>query len=165
MRTTLGDERLEELQDTLRNYETATGAQINPDKSYGLWIGTNKYRQDEPLVGYNWSSLDIKILGIHFGSQAAVEINFETLTEKYVKTLTLWQHRKLSLKGRTSIINQLAMSKLVYTAHIFPCTKAIIERITKETLLFIAGGERTRIESHVLYIPVVVGGLGLHDFN
>ncbi len=161
---TTGDESLTELQDTLNNYEIATGAVINPDKSHGLWLGKNKNRKDKPL-GYKWSDMDIKILGLHFGSAATIEVNFNTLLTKFSQTLHSWQRRNLSLKGRVIVVNQLALSKLVYAAHIFPCSrfdKKLIENVTND---FISGGKRTTIDNDILYLPVALGGLGLHDFN
>ena len=57
------------------------------------------------------------------------------------------------------------MSKLVHAAHTFPCPTDTTEKITKETINFIAGGKRTKVDSNILYLPVELGGLSLHDFN
>ena len=115
-----GDDSFSKLDETLALFNLASGAVINHDKCQGLWLGANKNRQDKPL-GFKWSSNVIKILGLYFGSKCAIEKNFQIVEEKFLKTLSLWKQRNLSLKGRVIVANQLAGSKLNYPAHILIC--------------------------------------------
>ena len=159
-----GDESFQRLDETLAQFHLASGSQVNPDKCQGLWLGSNKYRRDTPL-NYKWSSTEIKILGIYFGNQAAKDKNFILVEERILKTLQQWKYRDLSMKGRKIVVNQLAGSKLSYPSHILTCPANIISTIQEETQKFIAKYRTRKINKHMLFLPVKLGGLNLTDFN
>ena len=159
-----GDASLYALADLLAAYQTATGAVVNPAKCCGLWLGANRGRSDSPL-GYTWSSSQIKILGLYFGTRAAVNHNFEVAAEKFRKTLQLWSARDLSMKGKRIVINQLAHSKLVYPSHVFVCPPHLASSLQTAALRFFHSNKRIVVAPELLYLPVPLGGMGLLDIN
>ena len=152
------------LQDLLSQYELASGAKVNPDKCKGLWLGRNLHRPDSPL-SYQWSSLSIKILGLHFSPHDDFLPDWHTKTDAFTRTLTLWRQRSLSLKGKSVVVTQLAMSKLSYLGHISVCPSSCLKRLHAAVSDFVWAGKRTRIAPHVLALPVHLGGLNVPDVS
>ena len=157
------DSSIYALETKLNEFKLANGSEINRDKCNGLWLGSNKNRQDNPL-NFNWSSERIKILGLYFGDEKSIEMNFEIKCGQFVKTLKMWEYRDLSLKGKTIIHNQLAASKIVYASQVFACPTHIITRMNKATLEFFAG-KISNPDINMLYLPIEAGGLGLVDIK
>ena len=166
------DASFDALHQTLTQYELASGAQVNPDKCQGLWLGSNRFRSDTPL-SYHWSSLSIKILGINFTPENDFIPDWHAKTVALKKTLTLWKQRSLSLKGRVIVANQLAMSKLSYLARLAPCPGSLasphrrrspmssnyLRQIHDAVCDFLWNGKQARIDFNVLCLPVSLGGL------
>ena len=160
------------LHDTLTQYELASGAQVNPDKCQGLWLGSNRFRTDSPL-SYHWSSHSVKILGIHFTPANDFLSDWHAKTVAFKKTLALWKQRSLSLKGRIVVVTQLAMSKFPYLARIAPCPGTLVlphhdrppqstnylRHIHDAVCDFLWNGKQARIDFNVLCLPVALGGL------
>ena len=59
----------------LGEYEEATEAKINYEKTKGLWTGSWKNRRTTPIENIKWSSGDVKNLGIYFGNDNPEEKN------------------------------------------------------------------------------------------
>ena len=56
------DQSIRAVFDTFRQYELASGAHVNIEKSKGLWLGSWAGRTDPP-VNLDWSSVNLKLLG------------------------------------------------------------------------------------------------------
>ena len=151
---------LENLYLTLVEYYQATGQRVNPDKTQGLWLGSNRFRKDKPY-NFHWSSHHVKILGLHLGTQLSINRNFQEMTTKMTKTLHRWSTRDLSLRGRVTVVNQLVASKMIYTAQIFPIPQTTLRIMQTILLTFIFNGKKQRIPSNILYLPIAEGGLNL----
>ena len=81
-----------------------------------MWFGSMAGRGDGP-VNIKWKTDFIKILGIFFtmSSRDFECLNWIFWVEKSAKRLDSWKFRNLSLKGKSMIINTLALSGLWYT--------------------------------------------------
>ena len=152
------------LEEKLTQFKLANGAEINRGKCHGLWLGANQHRQDKPL-DFNWSSTQIKILGLYFGDQSSVDKNFEIISSKFIKTLKWWTYRNLSLKGKKIVVNQLAASKLVYASHIFACPWHITTNMEEAVLEFFSNKKMSGLDRNILYLPVDAGGMAVIDIN
>ena len=97
--TVVGDESIERLAYHLDLYEKASGAKVNREKCEGLWLGSNQNRTDKPL-GFKWQTDKIKVLGIHIGNMALSHTVWDEKTDKFIRTLSLWKMKDLSLKGK-----------------------------------------------------------------
>ena len=74
---------------------------------------------------------------MYFGHGDLADVNWKPRVDSYIKTLNIWQQRHLSMKGKTIIINQLAASKLIYTAHTYPCKCSVRQyKLTKANIFY-----------------------------
>ena len=97
-----------------------SGSKINYKKSKGMFLGKWKNRSDHPF-GISWVKYH-KILGYVFGFNFSSDDVWANLLLKFDQTLNLWKNRKLSFKGKSTVLNSLCLSKLLYyfTANIVP---------------------------------------------
>ena len=107
------DDSITTLSSHLDVFQKATGAKINLSKCEGLWLGTNRGRQDTPL-GFNWNSNKIKVLGVVLANPEynASTDNWDKCETKIKSTIRTWSKARLSLRGRRLIINQLVLSQV-----------------------------------------------------
>ena len=68
---------------------------------------------------FTWSSDSAKTLGIVFRNNNfndnTFSLNLQSQIDAFCNRLKQWQHRKLSLIGKTTVINSFAFLKLIYT--------------------------------------------------
>ena len=105
----------------VRIFEKASGSKLNLDKSEGMWFGSMAGRTDGP-VNIKWRTDFIKVLGIFFTMSNCdfLSLNWNFQIEKLAKRLESWKFPALSLKGKSMIINTLALSGLWYSGSVIP---------------------------------------------
>ena len=175
--TLTGDGSIPALQRTTTQYEQASGARVHPGKCKGLWLGSNRGRTDSP-AGYEWLNSHLKLLGLHFGHGDLNKLNWKPRIESYTKILNMWRQRDLSMKGKRIVLSQLALSKLVYAAHTFPCpgnvshdnkftnfNRNYLQEIHDCEWKFFWGGKKTRIDQNIITLPVREGGMAVADIS
>ena len=76
------DKSIQEIFKLLDNYELASNAKINKDKTEALWLGNRRNRQDKPL-NLKWTNQEVKFLGVYVGNdrKAASLITFNEIKE------------------------------------------------------------------------------------
>ena len=152
------------IENHIANYEKASGAKINKDKSEGLWLGSFKNRPDSPL-GFNWKKKTLKILGLYFGTEDTNKLNWEPKVSKFIKTLDLWKSRDLTFRGKAVVVNQLASSALWYTASVFPIPQWAVKQLNEKLWHFFFNGKRPPIPRSQAKLPYQEGGLNVLDIE
>ena len=97
-------------------YEQASGAKLNRGKSKGIWLGAWKSRQDS-LCGIQW----VKELRLLCGTFSAGDYSvptWEPPVAKLEQRLSAWKGRQLTLQGKTTVINTLALSQIWHLCHV-----------------------------------------------
>ena len=102
-------------------FEKGSGSKLNLDKTEGMWFGSMTGRTGP--VNIKWRTDFIKVLSIFFTISNCdfLSLNWNFRIEKLAKRLESWKFRTLSLKGKSMIINTLALSDLWYTGSVIPC--------------------------------------------
>ena len=97
---------------------------MNISKTKAVWIGSKKYSNDVlcPDLMLNWSQNDFKVLGINFSINldSMIDINFKTKVKEISSLLKSWQHRKLTLMGKITVIKTLASPKIIHLLTALP---------------------------------------------
>ena len=114
----------ENLIHTLDNYSRISGLKLNESKCYALRIGKTKDTNVHFLEDkhFTWTSEKAKALGITFHTDKSQFIT-ENLSKKiddFKSTLKRWQHRKLTLMGKITVIKSFALPKLLYPLGLLP---------------------------------------------
>ena len=163
---------IEELFKLLKDYEKATNAKINNEKTEGLWVGKWKGRDDKP---YNlvWKSDHVKFLGIHIGNKVGAngtktlsDMNFAEQVEKIKNKINYWKKKGISLLGRVRVSNIFILSRLWYRTNFFTISRQLLDRMEQMIRNFIwedkLGG---RVRQEVLNLSYEEGGLQLVDIK
>ena len=116
-----------EVYKELQDYEKASGARINYDKSKGLWLGKWKGRKDDPFEDLyvdrskciKWTSGNVKHLGIYVGNSNPALQTFEDIIPKMKKRLHFWKPLKLPILAKARVIEIYHASKLFYAANFY----------------------------------------------
>jgi len=63
-----------------------------------------------------WTSGSVKTLGVNFHNDSTANLtnNLEPKIEEFNNCLKQWQHRKLTLMGKITVVKTFALPKLVY---------------------------------------------------
>ena len=127
-----------------------------------MWFGSMAGREEGP-VNIKWRNDCIKILGIFFAvSRRDFEcLNWNFRIEKLAKRLESWKFRSLSLKGKSMIINTLALSGLWYTGSVVPLLAWAEKKINQIIFDFLWSGKNEQIKRKVCYLPYELGGLNV----
>ena len=144
---------------SLALFERASGAKVNPDKSHGLWLGSNRGRADRPQ-NVQWTSDQIKVLGIPLGKEADPLTDFwSNLLETVERRAQMHKHRDLSLKGRVIVIKQLLMPLFIYPSFVVVCPQDIVKRIQSTFDSFLWRDGAHKVPKCILELPVRMGGI------
>lgn len=149
---------------TFKTYQNVSGAELNVQKSKGLWTGAWKRREDSPY-NLTWSNKSIRILGVNFEHNVDI-ISERTINELKVKIERASQRWKplmasLSYQGRRCVINSFVAPRLWYTLQVIPISDRQLTEMQKMiTTIFWNNKKHWTDEKH-LYLPHSMGGIGL----
>ena len=150
-----------------------SGLKMNPSKTRAIWIGSKKYSDHILCPNYNllWSHSNFKLLGIEFSLDldSMVKINYAKKIKEVSAILKSWQHRKLSLMGKITVIKTLALPKLVHLLTALPnLSQPQLNSLNTLFYNFIWNGHTDRIKRNTLIGDFSQGGLNmvhLYSFN
>ncbi len=145
--------------------ELCAGLKINTDKTKANYIGSLKGRVEDPL-GLEWTEENIHCLYIVLSGNEDdhYELNYKKNIE-LKNILNSWKGRKLSLKGKITIINNLALPPLLYVASVIHTTDIVFKEVKAIIHDFECDGKPSRIAYEVLIQSVGNGGLKLMDIE
>ena len=121
----------------VRIFEKGSGSKLNFYKTEGIWFGSMAGRTDGP-VNIKWRTDFIKVLGIFFTMSNCdfLSLNWNFQIEKLAKRLESWKFWTLSLKGKSMIINTLALAGLWYTGSVVPLPSGLKKGSIGSSLTF-----------------------------
>ena len=91
-------------------------------------------------------------------------LNWEKKLENFENTLLSWRKWCLTLFGKVTILNILAIPKFIYLFTLLHVPDWVIERLEKSITNFL-WNKKDRINRNCLYAKVEHGGLGLIDIK
>ena len=103
----------------IADYELASGAKVNYQKTKGLWLGKWKARQDTPL-GITWTNKNVKTLGVYFGNDNPAVHTFADIFPKIRRSMNFWKSFKLCKFAKSRVIEIFHASRLWYASTFYP---------------------------------------------
>ena len=164
------------LRETLNcfdSFQKVSGLKINSSKTKAVWVGNKKYSDLIlcPDLKLQWCSSNFKLLGIEFSLDldSMPEINFSKKIKEVSGILKSWQHRKLTLMGKITVIKTLALPKLIHLLTALPnLPESKLNELNTLFFQFIWNGKPDRIRRSTLIGDIPQGGLNMiniHYFN
>ena len=107
-----------EVYKELQDYERATGAKINYNKTKGLWLGKWRNRKDDPFEGLyidntnkiKWTSKNVKYLGVYVGNDSPA---LQTFLPKIKRTVDFWKPLKLKFSRFSPLVCLFILSNTI----------------------------------------------------
>ena len=155
---------LENLIDVMDNFSYLSGLKLNTKKCQILRIGATKKHEFEYLKHrkFKWSSTEASSLGMTFTTVKAnlFQANLEPKIINFENCLKQWHHRKLTLKGKITVIKNYALPKLVYVlSSLTNPPQKTVKRIEKMMYNFLWDGKPEKIKRETLTSDYKNGGL------
>ena len=113
-------EVIKEIQD----YEEASGARVNVQKTKGLWLGRWKDREDAPL-GLTWTNGNVKTLGVYFGNDDPAPATFADIVPKIKRSMDYWKQFRLSKFAKARVVEIFHASRLWYASTFYPIPEQV----------------------------------------
>ena len=148
--------------DTLRQYEQATGSNLNMGKTEGIYLGAQAGRPTGP-VPIKWNTDAIPVLGTNIGNDLSQD--WDKIAKKTEDHFERWKSRNLTIVGRTLLINTYALATITFMASIFVIPGHIINRIHKAMFQFLWEGKNELVARATCHLPRNRGGLGIPDLH
>ena len=149
---TLKDEKsLERCLDILKRFGNFSSLQLNLNKSEIGWIGRNRDLDILPSSIKKKIDLNkdgIRILGMFFSHNQnyVTTNNIDRVVEKFRSVLNIWRQRNLTLYGKATIVNVLALSQLRYVFSNINFPSSYVKKIQDEIVNFIWNGKKVKIK-------------------
>ena len=148
------------LFDLMEMFQTSSGLKANLEKTKFYNISPNRISDDE-TSNINFEKTPIQLLGLTITNDKKIDIeeNFNPRLRGIENILKHWSRRKLSLKGKITIINSLAMSQIVYPATNLDVPSDFLEKLHKIFYNFLWDGKRSKIAAKTIENTISTGGL------
>ena len=126
-----------EVYKELNDYEKATGAKVNYEKTEGLWLGRWRGRTDDPFAGLwrdgvrriKWVSGNVKHLGIYVGNEDPCTQTFAKIIPKVKRRLDFWKPLKLPILAKARVIEIFHASKLFYASNFYAIPPSMVQEV------------------------------------
>ena len=122
----------------LKHFELCAGLKLNKSKSEAIMLG-NSNPQTRSICGIQFIDEPTKLLGIWICKETSKipELNFSEKLSKFKHLLNMWKQRKLSLKGKVTLINSLALPQIIYAASVLYVPSEVIIEVNKLIFSFL----------------------------
>ena len=157
---------LKNLLYTLSRFEVCSGLKTNVSKTTAVSLGPFKPDGNKQL-GLDWSNNSAFTLGLFITGEEKdhYELNFKPRITKLRTLLRMWNVRGLSLKGKVTVLNSLALTPLIYAASTIHVPERVVQEVKSIVVDFLWGGKTSKIAYNVLIQEIRRGGLKLVDFE
>ncbi len=151
---------------TLKYFYKCSNLKINLDKSNAKYIGSLTTSDYYPH-GLSWIKTPIETLGISIVHDRDLNYshNFKQRISNLKSLLNMWKQRNLSLKGKITVINNLALSPLIYVSSIIHTPTRAIKEINNIIQNFIWNGSTSKISQKTLTQNIESGGMKLCHYE
>ena len=161
-------------------FKAATGSTINEEKTEGLYLGDPKnilYNAEHTqphLKKVLWKNIEgMRVLGLIFFTdfKHTLNKNWTTINNSIEEYLHKSRARDLSLKGRTLVLNTLALAQVWYLATVLTPPKTEKKKMNHSifTFLWQLGGRENHCKNPIarenVYQPLLQGGLNLKSLT
>ncbi len=151
---------------TLAYFHKCSGLKINLDKSNTKYI---RSLTDDAYFphGLSWIKTPLETLDISIvdNSDMNYKLNFQQRIVTLKSTLNIWKQRNLSIKGKITILNTLALAPLTYVSSVIETPIKAIQDINIDIQDFMWDGSTLKCSQRTLIQSINNGGLKLCHFE
>lgn len=152
--------------EVLEHYSKCAGLKINKSKSEVIKLGKSVANLPDKICGLRIISKPTKVLGIWVSKDLdeLLDINFNERITKLKTLLNMWKQRKLTLKGKVTVINSLALSQIQYAMSVLYVPPNVISEVNQLIFAFL-WPKKTHVKRSTVIGKLEDGGLKMPDFE
>ena len=157
-------ESVEQSLNLLSHFQEHAGLKLNKEKSEAISLG-NMPTESKSISGIRLIKEPVKVLGIWISKnvEETYAINFEEKIDKLKKLLNMWRQRKLTLHGKVTVINSLALSQIMYVSSVLYVPPWVLEEVNTIIFSFL-WPKKTHVKNTTTIAPISDGGIRMPDF-
>ena len=146
--------------------EICSGLKKNLDKTKAKALGPEPEPSNKPF-GLDGVCDPIYTLGVILSGNQEDHfiLNFKKRLKNMKNLLSAWKCRSLSIKGKITVINTLAISPLLYLANVIFVPPQVITEVKDSIVDFLWDGKPPKIAYNVLIQSIKKGGVKLIDMQ
>ncbi len=151
----------------MKSFSNCAGFKISINKTQAKYIGTLVSCDHFPH-GLSWIKTPITLgIVITDNDEANFKHNFHFQHRIFTlkATLNIWKQRNLSLKGKTTVLNNLVLAPIIYVSSVVNTPSKAIKEINNVIQNFIWDGSSSKISHKTLIQQIDKGGLKLCHFE
>lgn len=152
----------------LKFFQKMSGLKTNVEKTVVYHIGCYQESQTAGRTyGLRWETNNISVLGVTLSDDENENytINFQKRIQS-IETLTrIWAQRRLSLKGKITIINALLLPKLLYPATNLCVPNRVYGEVDKLLFNFLWDNKPAKVKRSTIIRQISKGGLKMPEFS
>ena len=145
-------------------YELASGAKLNKQKTFGMWLGKWRGRLDQPF-GLHWTSNYNKFYGVYLGNIEGHKKTWDKVITKFEKCVYLYSRRDLSFRGRSVILKAVLCSSIWYVGSLILMPQSVEKRLNKLLFTFLWNSQPEALKREMLLNDFPNGGLNVIDIK
>ena len=150
--------------DEIERFSYVAGPRLNIYKTEGVWLGPLQNDWMDVYKGIHFKNTPIKCIGIFIGynRDQCEKLNWDSKIISFENMLKIWNQRKLTIFGKVTVINMLAISKFIYNFTTINVPEWVIIKLEKAITDFL-WKKRSRINRNCLISKIEEGGINLVD--
>ena len=149
-----------------KQFELCAGLKMNVDKTKAKVLGREAMPHDN-IFGLDWTEEAIHTPGVSLSGDENDHhiLNYKKRLTNMKTLLSSWKCRRLSLKGKVTVINILAISPLLYLASVIHVPAQVIHEVKKIVVDFIWDSKPPKIAYDVMIQSIENGDWNLSILN
>ena len=157
---------LKNLLEVFAKFKIYSGLSINIEKTKAKSLGPHR-PESNSMHDLDWSEDHVTTLGVTLSGREEDHyiLNFKKRLKNMEQLLNSWKCRRLSLKGKVTVINTLALAPLLYVASVVHVPQQVSKEVKSLVQNFLWEGKPAKIAYDTLTLPIQAGGLNLIDFE
>ena len=139
---------IQRLISIFKDFEIFSGLKINKDKTKAKVIGPEPLPTNS-LFGLDWTCEALHTLGVTING-TEVDHYILNYKKRLKNLLATWKSRKLSIKGKSSVINTLAIPPLLHYTNVIHVPPQVISEVKEIITNFLWDGKPPKIAYNVM---------------
>ena len=152
---------------TFSIFGVISGLIINIVKSEAMCVGAFNKLSDKKPYGLAWRTEKLVSLGIHFykNPDLTIEKNLQMRLTKFENLLNMWKQRCMSIKGKITIIKNLALPQLLYATSNLAVPEWFIKKVNSTMFKFLWSANMDKVKRATIIGRTADGGLKMVDIE
>ena len=152
--------------DKLKHFSRCAGLKLNKDKTEAIQLGIPFVRILSKF-GIKWVLGPVKVIGVWVGPDQnnLFEKNFINKIGKVKTLLNIWKGRNLTIKGKVTVLRNLAMPILLYPFTVLYAKQEHIKLVDDLFFNFVWPNGKHHVKKKVIIQNIEYGGLNMPDFT